>query len=75
MQKIVLNVRDENMATVMHILKNLKEGLIDGIDGETLKATRKESYTPKQGKIISEDEKPSGKYASRSSYKNRLNKK
>lgn len=73
-KKIVLNVSDENMQTVMTILTNLKSGLIENIDAEGLKPSRKASYTPKDGKIVDEAEKPSGKYISASAYKSRLKK-
>lgn len=73
-KKIVLNVSDENMQTVMTVLTNLKAGLIDSIDAEGLKASRKTSYVPKDGRIVDENEKPSGKYVSASAYKSRLKK-
>lgn len=73
-KKIVLNVSDENMQTMMTILTNLKSGLIENIDAQGLKSSRKASYTPKDGRIVDEAEKPSGKYISASAYKNRLKK-
>ena len=74
MKKIILNVSEENMQTVMHILTNLKAGLIESINSEALKPVHKASYTPKNRKIIDESEKPSGKYASAAVYKSRLKK-
>lgn len=74
MKKIVLNVNDEHMQTVMHILTNLKEGLIESIDAEGVRPVRKTAYVPKDGRIIDESEKPTGKYASAATYKSRLKK-
>jgi len=62
------------MHTVMHILTNLKSGLIESINDKPLEPAQKTSYTPKHGKVIDESEKPSGKYASFAVYKSRLKK-
>jgi len=74
MKQIILNISDENVQTVMSILNNLKDGLIDSIEGAELKGVHKTAYTPKQGTIVSEEEKPVGKYASAATYKSRLKK-
>lgn len=71
MKKILLSVDDKNLETVMGILTNLKEGLINNIESDGVKKTRKTTYLPKQDKIVSENEKPTGKYLSPSQYKNR----
>ncbi|KIM11534.1 MAG: hypothetical protein KU37_04845 [Sulfuricurvum sp. PC08-66] len=73
MKTITLHVDDAHYATLMTILENLKEGLVVRIDGEA-KPPRKSAYTPKTGKIIHENERPSGKYASPTEYKKRLQK-
>ena len=73
-KKITLNMKDENMDTVMHILTNLKAGLIESINDKPLESAQKTSYTPKHGRIIDESEKPLGKYASSAVYKSRLKK-
>ena len=70
MSKITLDVKDENINTVLNILENLKDGLIDAID--TSSVTKKVKYQPSNKDIIGENEKPSGKYASRTEYKSRL---
>ena len=62
------------MQTVMNIVTNLKAGLIESIDAEGVKPVRKTSYVPKDGRIVSESEKPTGKYASAATYKSRIKK-
>ena len=74
MKKIVLHVDDKHTQTVMGILANLKEGLIDSIESEGSKRVRESKYAPKQGKAIDEREKPAGKYVSAAQYKSRLKK-
>ena len=74
MKKIVLNVDDKHLETVMNILSNLKDGLISSIDGDEVKTTRKPAYKPKHGKAIDEKEKPAGKYLSPSQYRSRSKK-
>lgn len=74
MKKIELSVNDEHVQTVMMILGNLKEGLIESIDGEMSKPKRQRAYVPKTDRVVYEDERPSGKYASAASYKSRLKK-
>jgi len=71
MSQITLNIKDENIATVLNILENLKDGLIDSIDSKTVN-TKKVRYQPSNKTIISENQKPTGKYASRDVYKSRL---
>lgn len=79
MKEIKLSVDEQNVETVMTILNNLKTGLISKIemDGAVTK-TRHTQYQPKTGKGIDEkDSGPndrSGKYASPSAYKARLQK-
>jgi len=74
MKKVILNIDDKNLETVMHILGNLKDGLISSIDGENIKPKRKGAYTPQSGRIVSENEKPNGKYISKTAYARRLKK-
>jgi len=74
MKKIVLNVEDKKFQTVMTILENLKEGLIEGIESPKQTKSRQASYQPNSGKIIDENQKPSGKYSSRADYKAKLRK-
>ena len=75
MKKITLHVDDKNYATVMTVLTNLKEGLIESIDDQkSVQAKKHAQYKPREGKAINEGEKPTGKYISRSEFKNRLKK-
>jgi len=53
MQEIKLKVEDENLETLLIILKSLKEGLISEIISST-KGSMK--YQPKLNRIIKEDE-------------------
>jgi hypothetical protein len=71
MSQIVLNVKDENIATVLSILENLKAGLIDNIEASTVN-NKRVRYQPNNNAIINENQRPTGKYASKTEYKNRL---
>ena len=73
MKQIKLNIEEHNLETVLTILKNLKIGLISSIESDdvTLANTR---YQPKSNRVISENEKPQGKYLSAASYKARIEK-
>ena len=80
MNEIKLSVNDENLDTVLTILNNLKDGLVDNIqtNGKSVKA-KTTQYKPKTNTIIKEEESgtndSSGKYASASAYKQRLKRK
>ena len=71
MSQIILNVKDENISTVLSILENLKEGLIDNIQANTT-TQKRVKYQANNNAIINENQNPSGKYASKSVYKSRL---
>ncbi|MBU3015361.1 hypothetical protein KO488_11375 [Poseidonibacter lekithochrous] len=80
MSKIVLDVDDKNIDTVLIILNNLKVGLIKNISAPTnnINSRIQEKKLAKQQHIL-EDEfitsTPStGKYLSRNAYKNKLRK-
>lgn len=75
MAKITLDVKDENVQTIMNILTNLKDGLIKNIeqDGVSQKRTGTK-YKPSSDRVVYESERPSGKYMSASAYKSRLKK-
>jgi len=86
MAKIVLNVSDESLGTVITILNNLKDGLIENIDINTTleksvekKVQKHTRYQPKTNKVIYEDEqeqlKSLGKYIDSSEFKKRLRRK
>ena len=79
MNEIKLSVNDENFETILTILNNLKDGLINKIEtnGKSVKA-RPTQYQPKSNTIIKEEDSAtndkSGKY-SLSAYKERLKRK
>jgi len=79
MNEIKLSVNDENLETVLTILNNLKDGLINKVEtnGKSLKA-KTTQYKPKTNTIIKEEDSAtndkSGKY-SLSAYKERLKRK
>lgn len=76
MNEIKLSVKEEHLETVLTILQNLKTGLIDKIETDTPRKTRVTQYKPKMQKVIYEEESGTndnnGKYASVSTYKQRL---
>ncbi len=70
MKQIILNVKDENLDTVLTILDNLKAGLIDNISSDA-KKTLHTRYVPKSSEIVREGAKPQGKYISKAEYQKR----
>ena len=80
MSKIVLDVDDKNIDTVLTILNNLKSGLIKNISAPTNNInSRMQAKKLLKQQNIQEDEFMSsspntGKYLSRSDYKNKLKK-
>ncbi len=70
MSKITLDVKPENLKTVLTILENLKVGLVENIKVD--KSSTK--YQPKTNKVIKENQPVSGKYIDPASFKKRLNK-
>lgn len=70
MKQVILNVKDENLDTLMTILENLKMGLIEKIeyDGKKQMVSR---YQPKQNGVVKEGQMPGGKYISRDEYQRR----
>ena len=78
MKKIILDVEDKNLETVIMILENLKNGLISNIENcSVTKEVRKTQYQPKSSSVIYEHESGtndiSGKYSTKA-YKARLKK-
>ena len=73
MKKIVLDIEEDNIETVLLILKNLKDDLINNIllDDKNITIKRTQ-YMPKQNKIIMEDEPTVNKYMNATTYKKRL---
>lgn len=80
MNELKLLVEDKNMETVLHILENLKDGLISEIQsGTQIKQIRRTTqYQPKVNTIIREEESgtadKSGKYLNPTAYKNKIRK-
>ncbi len=77
MNKIIINVENENLEIVMSILQNLKTGLISDIEtSANVSKTRSTRYQPKTNTIIREENSgtndSSGKYSSAAAYKQRL---
>ncbi len=73
MKQIKLNIQDDKLEIVLMILKNLKDGLITSIEGET-NISVNTKYQPKLNKIYDENERPQGKYLSPRAYKIKLEK-
>lgn len=78
MAKITLNIADENLQTVLTVLENLKDGLIQDMDVDKTSKTPRTSYKPRTNKVIYEDEQmseaTSGKYINAASFKKRMKK-
>lgn len=90
MAKIILDVNDKNIKTIMLILENLKPGLINNINNaqakpisssldSTNKYTSKDKYKKRLNNNVLEDEfldknTSRGKYLNPSSYKAKLTK-
>lgn len=78
LSKIILDVEDRNIETVLTILNNLKPGLIKNLSTNTNNLnSRLQAKKVLKQQIIEEDEfisnTPSmGKYLSKSGYKNKL---
>jgi len=74
LNEIKLTVDDKNLDTLLTILNNLKDGLIEDIETTSTKKTTQ--YQPKTNRIIKEDESGindrSGKYMNPTLYKQRL---
>ena len=78
MSEIKLTVPEVHLETVLHILNNLKSGLINSIETDSNKKIRTPQYQPKHSGVIYEHESgthdTSGKYSAKA-YKERLKKK
>jgi len=78
MSEIKLTVPETHIETVLHILNNLKSGLIHSIETDTKSKTKISQYKPKHSGVIYEHESgthdTSGKYSAKA-YKERLKKK
>jgi hypothetical protein len=77
MNEIKLSVDDKNLEIVMTVLENLKDGLISNISTSGAKTkSRPTQYQPKTNTIIREENSgtndSSGKYASATAYRQKL---
>jgi len=71
MAQITIDLKDKNISTVLNILENLKDGIIDNIHTSTI-TKKRNRYQANNNDIINEDQKPTGKYVSASEYKRKL---
>jgi len=71
MTQIILDIKDENIDTVLNIIANLKVGLINNIE-TTTQTKKRVRYQANNNVIINEDQKPTGKYVSTAEYKRKL---
>ena len=74
MSKITIDVNNNNLDTVLLILNNLKNGLIENIDVDKGAEKHSTTYNPKTNKVIYENEKLDGKYLNPANFKKRLRK-
>ena len=71
MAQITLEIKDENVSTVLNILENLKDGLIDNIETNAIQKKRVR-YQPNNNAIVNENQKPTGKYVSPTEYRRKI---
>ena len=78
MNKITLEVSNENLETLLTILDNLKDGLILNLETNSKVKPKMSSYKPKINTVVYEQDSgvndKSGKYSA-TAYKQRLKKK
>jgi|GEM_PF-416411 len=79
MSKIVLEVDDKNLPTVLNILENLKEGLIQDLSVSNI-STKQNDIKPLKSSLDkieakSSNQVNSNKYLSKAKYKQKLNQK
>ena len=76
MAKIELEVNEQNLGTLVTILTNLKDGLIENMDVNSSSKVKSIRYQPKVKKVIYEEEQgdleKSGKYLNPAEFKRRL---
>jgi len=76
MAKIELEVNEQNLGTLVTILTNLKDGLIENMDVNSSSKVKSTRYQPKVKKVIYEEEQgdleKSGKYLNPAEFKRRL---
>ena len=76
MAKIELEVNEQNLGTLVTILTNLKDGLIESMDVNSSSKVKSTRYQPKVKKVIYEEEQgdleKSGKYLNPAEFKKRL---
>jgi len=74
MEKITLDIKNDNLETVLLILESLKDGLIENIKVNKSPKKYKPMYQPPINKVIKEGEPQNGKYMNPSKYKESLTK-
>ena len=74
MSKITLDIKNDNLETVLLILDNLKDGLIENIKVDKSVSKYKPAYQPPKNRVIKEGEVQSGKYMNSTDFKKCLNK-
>lgn len=74
MNKITLDVKSNDLETVLLVLNNLKDGLIENIEVDKEGVKNSTAYNPKTNKVIYENEKLDGKYLNPENFKKRLRK-
>jgi len=74
MSKITLDVKNDNLDTVLLILENLKDGLVENIQVDKNVSKYKPTYQPPKNKVIKEGEAQSGKYINPATFKKRMSK-
>jgi len=72
--KITLDVKSNDLETVLLVLNNLKDGLIENIEVDKEGVKNSTAYNPKTNKVIYENEKLDGKYLNPENFKKRLRK-
>jgi len=76
MAKIVLEVDEKNLGSIVTILSSLKDGLIADMEVSSSSKVKSTRYQPKVKKVIYENEQgeleKSGKYLKPSEFKKRL---
>ena len=79
MKKITISLNDDDLETMLTILTNLKDGLINSLEIDGKKNLVTTQYKPKNNRVIYEEDSgtndASGKYLNPMAYKKRLQKK
>ena len=74
MSKVTIDVKNDNLETVLTILENLKDGLVENIQVDKSISKKKPTYQPPKNKVIKEGEAQTGKYINPAAFKKRMSK-